>query len=106
MRWVERPDILTYLVECYAGVEGKKRQFIWEDVDGNIVIGNSRAFTDHMAWKFHLKKTSTSWVAVHSVLRELGEVVQEHAPRTHFPGKKFRNQEPEIRILKRKRTDG
>ena len=102
MKWAEKPEVLSYIVDCYQGVDGKKRQFIWEADNGDIVIGNARAFTDHVSTKFNLGKTATSWVEVHHVLRALGEIAQIHRPRTTIRGGKFRNQEPEVRILRRK----
>lgn len=102
MKWFEKSEVLSYIIECYAGVDGRKRQFIWEEPDGTIVIGNSRAFTDHVSVKFSLEKTPTAWSGIHSALRELGEVVGPYSPRTHERGGKFKNQEPEVRVLKRR----
>jgi len=102
MRWFEQPAVLSYIIDCYAGVEGVKRQFIWEEPNGDVVIGNTRAFTDHVSARFSLGRTSTSWTDIHEVLRALGEIVHLKAPRARILGKKFHNQEPEIRILKKK----
>jgi hypothetical protein len=105
LHWVEKPEILSYIIDCYAGVEGsgghRKRQFIWEEQNGDIVIGNARAFTDHVRERFGLRATPTSWAAVHKVLHDLGEVASPYSPRTHIRGGRFRNQEPEVRILKK-----
>ena len=102
MKWVERPDILSYIIDCYAGVDGNKRQFIWEEVSGDVVIGNARAFTDHVSERFGLGKANTAWTNVHEALRALGEVVHLKAPRARVLGGKFRNQEPETRIIKKR----
>lgn len=102
MKWTEKPPVLSYIIDCYAGVDGKKRQFIWEEKNGDVVIGNTRAFTDHIAERFSLKLTKTDWSAVHEVLRALGEVVHPYTPRAHVRGGRFKNQEPEIHILHRK----
>jgi hypothetical protein len=101
MKWYERPEILSYIIDCYAGVDGKKRQFIWEE-DGDILIGNSRAFTDHVSQRFHLSKTATAWSSVHEALRALGEVVVYHRPRCRELGGRFHNQLPEKHVIKRK----
>jgi hypothetical protein len=110
MRWFEKPEILSYIIESYAGCDETrtnrpKRQFIWEDADGNIVLGNGRAFGDHLTEKFGLSADdgATRWIAVHQALRELGEVVgstELRGPRQHVH--KGKNQEPEIRILRKK----
>jgi hypothetical protein len=55
MRWFEKPEILDYIVEAYQGLDGRKRQFLWEETNGDLVIGNSRAFADHLSEKFGLQ---------------------------------------------------
>jgi hypothetical protein len=103
MRWYEKPEVLDYIVNSYAGVDHGKRQFIWEDLETkDLLIGNSRAFTDHLSNKFNLDLTSTGWSAVHEALRMLGEVTHEYAPRVNKRGAKFKNQQPETHILKRR----
>lgn len=101
MRWFERSDVLGYIVNCYQGTEGRKRQFVWEEPNGDIVIGNTRAFGDHLNTRFNLELTPTSWMAIHEALRAMGEVLHEYSPRTHVRGQRFKNQVPEVRILKR-----
>ena len=101
MKWYERSEVVSYIIDCYAGIEEhKKRQFIWEQSNGDVVIGNTRAFTDHLAEKFNLPLTSTSWSSVHAALREMGEVLTEYSPRTKKLGTRFHNSEPEVRVLK------
>lgn len=102
MRWFEHPPVLNYIIDSYAGVEKQKRQFIWEDESGNIVIGNTRAFTDHLAAKFNLKRTETSWAEVHHAMWMLGEVAKGYTPRVNKRGGKFINQLPEVRVIRRK----
>jgi hypothetical protein len=108
MRWYEKPGVLDYVIECYAGTDKnerghQKRQFIWEDLRSkDVVIGNSRAFTDHVSEKFNLGLTSTDWSALHEAMRMLGEVVHQKAPRTQVRGKKFHNQQPEVRVIRRR----
>jgi len=108
MKWFEQKEVLSYIVDCYAGAEpdrsqrAVKRQFIWEEPNGDLVIGNTRAFGDHLTAKFGLHSTPTAWMGVHEALRAMGEVLFERAPNAHHPGKKFKNQQPEIRIIKRK----
>lgn len=102
MKWFEKPEVLDYIIECYQGTDGLKRQFVWEDDQGDVVIGNTRAFTDHVSVKFGLSRTSTSWSAMHEALRMLGEVVHPIGPRVHKRGLRFHNQEPEVRVIKRR----
>ena len=110
MKWFERSDIVSYIVECYVGTDtnasGQQvRQFVWEDEDGNIVIGNPRAFGEHVQRHFDLPERSTRWMDIHQALRAMGEVLFEkrHDVVTRQPGKRFRNQDPEVRILRRKK---
>lgn len=104
MRWFEKYGVLDYVVECYAGVEGSRRQFIWEQECGDIVIGNTRAFYDHLATKFDLSKKAHAWMELHVMLHELGEVVRQHQAHRLTGEKigKFRNQEPKWRVIKRR----
>lgn len=98
-------DIVAYVCDCYAGVEGRKRQFIWVDEKKDVVIGNCRAFGDHVAVKFGLDANPTFWMHIHALLRALGEVVQVHAAHSRKRGKKFKNQEPEVRVLRHASED-
>lgn len=102
MRWYEKPEVLDYIVASYAGVEDGKRQFVWEELSGDIVIGNARAFTDHVSAKFGLDLEPTSWSGVHEAMRLLGEVARAYSPRANLRGTRFKNQEPEVRVIKRK----
>lgn len=102
MRWYEKPEVLSYIVSAYAGVDKGKRQFIWEDADGNVLIGNTRAFTDHLAVRFNLSRTETSWTAIHELMRALGEVARTYTARSQKLGKKFVNQLPVTRVIKRR----
>jgi len=102
VKWFEQKDVLSCIVDAYAGFDGKKRQFIWEEACGDIVIGNTRAFTDFLSERFGLEKSNKAWTDVHHALRELGEVVHTYSPRVHVRGKKFLNQEPEVRVIRRK----
>ena len=106
MRWYEKPPVLDYIVSCYAGVDQEngrvRRQFIWETNDGDLVIGNSRAFSEHLSQRFGLELKKTAWMCIHELLRALGEVAQTHSPRMHHPGRKFKNQQPRLHVLRRK----
>lgn len=107
MKWYEEPKLLSYLIDCYVGTErsesGKeKRQFIWDAENGDLVIGNSKAFTDHLRKKFGLHESKGAWVGIHEVLRALGEVVQIHSQKKEIQGTRFKYPLPEIRILKKK----
>lgn len=101
MKWWERPEIVDYIIDCYEGTDGSKRQFMWEEPNGDIVIGNSRAFTDHLSQKFKLEIANTSWSGTHMALRSLGEKVHPYSPRVNKHGAKFHNQLPEVRVVKR-----
>jgi len=101
MRWFEKPEVLDYIVNAYQGMDGRKRQFIWEEPNGDILIGNSRAFADHLSERFGLQLTDKAWMAVHDCLRMLGEIAQVHKPHGEPKGRRFHNQEPEFRILKK-----
>lgn len=108
MKWFERPAVLDYIINCYAGVETvggtgfTKRQFIWEDEEHNIVVGNSRAFSDHVSKKFDLGLSDTTWCSLNKMLHAMGEVARATAPKVNKLGGKFKNLEPEVRIIKRK----
>jgi hypothetical protein len=84
--WARRPDIISYVIDCYAGtdvVEGnsvKRRVYVWEDGD-EIKMGNTEAFAEHLEKKYELLRVSPS--ALHTMLRELGETVVLHKP--HAP---------------------
>lgn len=104
MKWAERDDVLSYIIDCYQGVENRTRQFIWETGDGDIVIGNARAFANHLSHRFGIRETPTSWMSLHEVLRAVGEVVEVHSPRTKKPGRKFKNQEPQWRVIRKAGT--
>ncbi len=103
-RWFEQPEILDYIIEAYAGTvcDGRyiKRQFIWEQPNGDTVIGNTRAFADHLSAKFNLAATPTRWCDLHKLLRSLGESIREQKVRTVKRNGRFHNEEPEIRLLK------
>src|SRR5262245_1109599 len=102
VRWYEKSEIVDYVIECYAGVDAGRRQFIWEEPNGDIVIGNARAFTDHVGEKFGVAVTPTAWMRVHDVLRALGEIVHAAKHDGSRVGKKFKNQEPHSHVLRRK----
>lgn len=103
-RWFERADVVDYVIDCYAGVDGprKRRAFVWEE-GGDVLTGNSRAFCDHLARRFEMPECATRWACVHELLRSLGEVAHAYGPRVRVRGQKFKNQEPEIRVLRRGR---
>jgi len=98
MKWFELKEVLSYIVDCYVGAEpdrsqrAVKRQFIWEEPNGDLVIGNTRAFSDHLTAKFGLP-TPTAWMGVHEALSAMGEVLFERAP--NF-------KKPEVKVIKRK----
>jgi hypothetical protein len=103
VRWFDRSEILDAIITSYAGVENGKRQFIWESENGDVVLGNARAFSDHLEARFGLPKRPGRWTAVHRVLHELGEAVKSINAHPGKKGQHFRNQEPEMRVLRRKR---
>lgn len=104
MRWFEKPEVLSYIIDSYQGTDERgKRQFVWEDpASGDVMIGNSRAFTDHLSEKFGLRLTATSWSGLHEAMRMLGEIAKTYSARSAKRGQRFRNQPPEARVLIRK----
>jgi hypothetical protein len=83
--WARRPEILDYVIECYAGtekVEGgrARRVYLWED-GPDIKMGNTEAFAQHLCKRFDLLRVHTS--DLHNLLRQMGEVIQKHRP--HAP---------------------
>ncbi len=81
--WVRRPEIVDYVVECYAGAEAKpegkgrphgRRVFLWEE-DGHVYMGNVEAFLLHLKARFDLVLCATATTAIHALLRELGETL-------------------------------
>jgi len=105
MKWYERADVLDHIVQSYAGVDNvdgrQQRQFIWDEPNGDLVIGNTRAFTDHLSAKFELRLTTTEWSGVHAALRAMGEVARVLSPRVNIRGTKFKNQEPKTHVIRR-----
>lgn len=115
-RWTHRPEILSYVIDSYAGTEkpegqgASRRVFIWED-GAEIKMGNTEAFMLHLCAKFDLILTASSGASLHELLRELGECVQshkEHAPRslTGPSAGKFRQPEPDEWVVGRVQPKG
>jgi len=84
-RWAQRDDIISYIVDCYAGTEPKgdhgqarRRVYLWEDPrTGDVMMGNTEAFAEHLRERFDLlQDMRTIAQAVHKLLRELGEVLR------------------------------
>lgn len=108
-RWSERPDIVSYVCEAYAGIEpkegsrAKRRVFLWEE-GKNIMMGNVQAFGLHLAEKFQLPCGTIGAVTapIHKMLIELGERARSEN-KTH-PGShgKYREPGPEKWVAKRK----
>lgn len=107
-RWYEREDVLAYIIDSYAGVGASphgnpRREFMWEDpATGDVLLGNARAFADHVSERFALGLRSTAWSGLHEVLRRLGEAVGTYTPRARVRGGRFTNQEPDVRVVRRK----
>ena len=107
MRWAEKSEILSYIIDAYQGTEraesngAQKRQFLWEEADGSLVIGNTRAFTDHVRHKFGLPANDRAWYGVHDALQAVGEVIIHRSAHRNHNVTKTRNQEPEVRIIRR-----
>lgn len=87
-RWTQRPDVLAYVIDCYAGTDTigdgrkKRRVFLWEDGD-MIKMGNTEAFALHLAARYDLIINTALPATLHALLRALGEDVQLHKP--HAP---------------------
>lgn len=86
--WMKRPDILSYIIDCYAGLEPtegggpSRRVFLWED-GSNVMMGNTEAFLQHLERQFELIPHRGGASMMHALLRELGEAAQQHKP--HAP---------------------
>lgn len=82
--WI-KPEVVDCIIEGYVGVDrinGKlRRQFIWEESDGEVWIGNIAAFAEHVCKKFDREHNDYDYVNVNSILLKLGERVREEAPR-------------------------
>jgi hypothetical protein len=84
-KWTHRPDIISYVCDCYAGTEPgvaggpKRRVWLWEEA-GLIMMGNTQAFYEHLCQRFELLPSKTGAASLHTMLRDLGEVVQPHKP--------------------------
>lgn len=100
MTWIMRNDVVDYILESYQpDKQGRKRQFIWETSDGDIVIGNTRAFADHLYARYQKAPNKTGWMEVHRVLRACGDQLFQKHPRSSPRHKPFINQEPDFRVL-------
>lgn len=82
-KWTMRPDLVSYVVDAYAGtepVEGQggakvRRVFIWEEPDGRIEMGNTEAFVIHLGARFGLPLAARDASHIHAMLRTMGERV-------------------------------
>ncbi len=105
--WLEKPGVLSYIVDCYIGLENipgtkrPRRVFGWIDENGLPYKGNVEAFVLHMGLKFGLNLSPASASLVHAILREMGEVVlstkkEREARKKDSPNKgKFRQPRPD-----------
>lgn len=113
-RWTHRPEILSYVIDSYAGVEKTdstglpRRVFIWED-GTEIKMGNTEAFMCHLAERFELIKTNGSVPALHQLLRDLGEQIATHAAHTRSSegprAGRFKPSEPDEWVIGVVKTD-
>lgn len=113
-KWTLRPDLISYVVDSYAGVEPndtgqKRRVFLWEEADGTISMGNCEAFVLHLGTRYELPLEPGGASLIHAMLREMGERVLKarDTPRRRTgekPGQ-FKQPEPEQWTV-RGRRDG
>jgi hypothetical protein len=82
-----RPEVVSYIIECYAGVDTipgmkkSRRVFLWYLPNGEVHMGNIEAFTIHVGEKFGFIDVRPSDASnIHRILRELGERIQIHSP--------------------------
>ena len=81
-------EVQAYVLECYAGVEEMPdrvvplRQFIWEEADGSIWIGNSTAFAEHVARRFSFPALPYDFWHVNNILLQAGERIRPRTSRT------------------------
>lgn len=97
-RWIFRPEIVSYIIDSYAGTEAKegisvkRRVFIWEE-SKDIKMGNCEAFVAHLARRYDLLNPNPS--DVHALLRDLGERVLPETPGKQRRGKPGRFKQPD-----------
>lgn len=106
-RWIFRPEILDYIIDSYAGVEGRRRVFIWEDGDA-IKMGNAEAFALHLADRFELLPDTGRASQIHGLLRELGEKVNSYPEKRSKPTPgvgTFSQPEPEEWVIAKKKVE-
>lgn len=79
-------DVQSYIIESYAGVEqvdGKPvRRFLWADGEGEVWIGNSAAFAEHLAEKFQYRARPYDYVNINRILIDAGERLIDRMGRT------------------------
>jgi hypothetical protein len=77
--------VQSYIIEHYEGIteDGPKpqRQFMWADSEGEVWIGNSAAFAEHLAERFRFESRKYDYVSVNSVLLDCGERIEEYQRR-------------------------
>lgn len=101
---LSRTEIVDLIIDAYQGTNTKgAREFMWEREDGNVVIGNTRAFADFLGRKFGVAVTPESAHSIHSILRRLGEVTKPYEKRGGHTASQYRTPEPQERIVQRGR---
>lgn len=86
-RW----EVQAYILECYEGVEVVEgpsgvpkpaRTFMWADETGEVWIGNSAAFAEHLAQRFKYDPLPYDYVSINSLLIKAGERLLDKQART------------------------
>jgi hypothetical protein len=101
--------IQSYILECYEGTETSAtclrptRLFMWADTEGEVWIGNSVAFAEHLAERFFFAPKKYDYVSVNSILIDAGERVERYKQREQT-GERT-NQEPAAPTKRRVHTD-
>jgi hypothetical protein len=84
-------NVVSYVLDCYEGVElverasgvrQRVRQFMWAEADGEVWIGNSAAFAEHVARRFRYEHKTYDYVAINSILIDAGERILDRVERT------------------------
>jgi hypothetical protein len=111
--WKVRWDIISYVVDCYAGTEEKdgaklnqfatRRMFLWQE-GGEVRLGNIEAFTVHVQSKFDLYCVTARCLTtrINRVLLDMGERIYDS--KTHAAPQVFgltKRPEPEYTVVQR-----
>jgi len=111
--WLQRDEVLGYIINAYAGVDAvpsnpgiMRRVFLWEEGD-EVKMGNAEAFVLHLGRQFGRNLKTGDASVLHWLLRELGESISSHKkrepPRANSPAAgRFRQPDPDEWVVRGK----